>query len=292
MPAVSIIVPTYDRVEFLREAVESVRAQTVADWELFVVDDGSSDDTVPWLESLAESRLTVIQQPHSGHKARLRNLGLARWHPEKLERQLAFHRANPGCRWSYTGRTFIDAAGRDLPADRFKPWSAHSGWILRQVLELEANIALPSVMVDRALLRTVGGFNEAYPWAEDYELWFRLSECCECGVIDEPLLEVRKHKSTSYQRPEVSLGFVRMYRDFAARTNDPALRDMARTREAYNAIGAADRLGILGRWREARAALLIALRVRPFAPFVYRAAARLFRRRLHAMAAPSTTHAA
>src|SRR6476660_2754599 len=63
-PAVSIILPTYDRLPLLRDAVASVLAQTVQDWELFVVDDGSTDGTVEWLESLGDPRIVAIPQEH------------------------------------------------------------------------------------------------------------------------------------------------------------------------------------------------------------------------------------
>jgi glycosyltransferase involved in cell wall biosynthesis len=301
-PVVSIILPTYDRIAFLREAVESVLAQTVAEWELIIADDGSTDDTVSWLASLGDRRIVVLQHEHTAHKSALRNSALARatadwiafldsddrWHPAKLDRQLAFHAAHPGVRWSYTGRRLIDADGRELSATLFGPWRAHSGWILDHVIALEANIALPSVMVERALLQQVGGFNEAFHSAEDFELWVRLAECCECGLVDEPLLDVRKHKATSYQRADVSLGFVQIYRDFAARTTDHHRRTVARQHEAVHAVAAAERLGLQRRWREARHALALAVRARASAPFVYRAIARHAQHRLRAMMVRST----
>jgi len=294
LPQVSIILPTYNRLAYLKEAVDSVRAQTCASWELIVVDDGSRDNSLAWLESLDDSRIISVPRPHTGHKSQVRNAGLSRaradwiafidsddrWTPRKLERQLAFHAANPSVRWSYTGRAFIDADGEHLPDSRFKPWKAHSGWILRQVISLEANIALPSVMVARALLRDVGGFNEAWQSAEDYELWLRLAEVCECGLVDEHLLEVRKHRSATFQRPDVSLGFAAMFESFAKRSTDPALRATARTRAAYHAVDATNRLAVLRRWVDATEALALAIRLRPLAPFAYRAAARLAWRRL------------
>jgi glycosyltransferase involved in cell wall biosynthesis len=306
VPDVSIILPTYDRLGFLREAVASVRAQTVSDWELIVVDDGSTDNSVAWLESLGDPRIIVVRQPHSGHKAVLRNAGLARaragWiafidsddrgMPAQLERQIAFHAARPGMRWSYTGRVFIDADGNRLPMDRFKAWTPHAGWILRQVIELEANIALPSVMMERALLREVGGFNEGWRSAEDYELWLRLAERCECGLLDEPLLEVRKHRAVTAQRPDVSLGLATMLQSFADRSTDRGLRSLARTRAAYHAVDAADALALQRRWGDARSALGLAFRARPASPFTYRATARYVWRRMRSLISRSTGRAA
>ena len=284
VPAVSIILPTYQRVGYLRDAVASVLAQTVPDWELIVIDDGSADDTVAWLESLAESRMRILAHEHTGNPALLRNVALEhararwiafldsddRWAPTKLERQLALHADNPHLRWSYTGRDMMDADGVTLPTGSFKPWKAHAGWILADVLALEANIPLPSVMVERALLLEVGGFDAAWPWA-DYELWLRLAERCECGLVAEPLLAVRSHRSATFGDPSVNLGLADMYRSFARRTTDTALRSFAHRGQAMHLVRAAGELAALGRWPEARRALTSAARLRPFAPFVYRA---------------------
>jgi glycosyltransferase involved in cell wall biosynthesis len=297
-PAVSIILPTYNRLTYLQEAVQSVLDQTAGDWELIVVDDGSTDESVAWLESLGEPRVSVVREQHTGNRSALRNLGVERaraewiafldsddrWHPEKLQRQLALQRANPRYRWSYTGYGFIDATGSPLmlqPAN--KPWPAHSGWILEQEVALKANIALPSVMLDRALFREAGGFDETFSWAEDHELWFRLAERAECGVVDEPLLDVRIHRDPSIPEPDLCLGFVRIYRNFAERTNDPALRETARRMQAYKAVDAVGMLTTLRRWSEARAALMIAFRVHPLGPFVYKASLRLLWGRLRAV---------
>ncbi len=295
-PVVSIILPTYNRLEYLKEAVESVRAQTFTSWELIVVDDGSTDASVAWIEALGDARVTVLAHDHTANKSRLRNAGLARaraewiafidsddrWLPQKLERQLVFHAANRGVRWSYTGRVMIDADGNLMPAVLFKPWMPHSGRILERVLSLDANIALPSVMAERALLNEVDGFDEARGSAEDYDLWVRLAERCECGVLDDPLLEVRKHRAAGHQRPDVSLGFTEIYKGFAARTDNHALRSLSLTRAAYHAVDAADRLALSGEWRPARAAIADAWRIRPLSLFTYRAMARLAARRLRA----------
>ena len=288
-PAVSIILPTYNRLEYLKEAVESVLAQTFVHWELIVVDDGSTDATLEWLESIDDPRIVVNRQPHRGNRSQIRNLGVAdargdwvafidsddRWCREKLERQLAFHSANPAIRWSYTGRTMIDSTGRPLPAQNFKAWAPHRGHILDQVLSLEANIALPSVIAERSLLQQAGGFDEAWLAAQDYELWLRLAERSDCGVLDEALVEIRKHREGAHQHPDVSLGHAAMYESFAGRTRDRSLRRRSLTQAAYHAVNAADRLATERRWSEAFAALVIALRIRPFSLFAYRAALRL-----------------
>ena len=74
-PRVSVIIPTYNRAELVHQAVQSVIAQSWLDWELIVVDDGSTDETIAALKALGEWRLRVLPEAHCGHVARLRNIG-------------------------------------------------------------------------------------------------------------------------------------------------------------------------------------------------------------------------
>jgi glycosyltransferase involved in cell wall biosynthesis len=282
-PAVSIILPTYNGLPYLREAIESVRAQTFDDWELIVIDDGSTDDSVGWMESLAEPRLRILASEHTAHRARLRNRGLAaaraqwigfidsddRWTANKLERQLAYHAARPELEWSYTGRATIDANGAPFHHPQHQPWRPHGGRILLPLLVFDARIALPSVLVRRSLLNRVGGFADQR-WGEDYELWIRLAQQRECGLIDEPLVEIRAHPSTSAGRPEVMQAYVEIYDRLARTAQEPVVRRIARQRVASETV----RLGrnLIGRrqFAPAFAALFRAVRLRPFHPAAWR----------------------
>ncbi len=278
-PAVSIILPTYNRQPYLREAVESVRAQTFTNWELIVIDDGSTDDSVRWLESLPEPRLRILTSEHIAHPARLRNRGIDearaqwiafndsddRWMPTKLERQLEYHAARPELQWSYTGRAVIDADGKPFHHPQHLSWRPHSGRILLPLLTFDAMIALPSVLVRRALLDRVGGFADQ-PWSEDYELWIRLAQAVECGLVDEPLVEIRAHPSYTAGRPEVIEAYLEIHKRVARTAHDPVERRVARQQQAHDAV----RLGrnLIGRrqFAPAFAALIGALRVRPLYP--------------------------
>ncbi|MDQ3809566.1 MAG: glycosyltransferase, partial [Chloroflexota bacterium] len=177
-PVVSVIIPTYNRAAYLREAVASVRAQTYATWELIVVDDGSTDDTWAYLSSLREHRLRVIAQAHCGNPASLRNVGLraARgeyiafldsddlWAPEKLETQLRDLVAHPDHRWSYSKVRFIDGKSQEIPESRFAPWRPYSGMIFEELLIHEAKIACPTVLTERSLIEEASGFDESLPF--------------------------------------------------------------------------------------------------------------------------------
>ncbi len=294
MPRVSVILPTYNRLNFLRDALASVLAQTVQDWELVIVDDGSTDDTIPWIRALNDPRVHIVERAHTASKPALRNAGIRqssapriafldsddRWAPSKLERQLDFHDRHPEIRWSYTGFRFIDTDGAEIDSARFRKWAPHSGWILREVLTHEASITLPSVMVERALFDEVGGFNESFDAAEDYELWVRLADSFECGVLTDALLDVRKHRAVLTQRPEVSRAFARIYRNFRHRSSRGPLRTIARQHEVISAVEAAILFARAVDWPAASQSAVQAIRAAPLSSAGYRAMARVCWRRL------------
>jgi glycosyltransferase involved in cell wall biosynthesis len=204
-PAVSILMPTFNRLEFVPPAIESVFAQTFTDWELIIADDGSGEDTRAYLRSLADPRVRVLWKTHSGRPSVGLNAALraARgeyvafldsddvWLPRKLERQVASLRRYPGRRWSCTAFSLIDAAGCPLVAARTS-WPAPSGWV-RDHLLTDAVIAMPSVMAARSLLEQVGPFDEDLVMHQDGDLWLRFAEVSELDGIDEPLTLVRRH---------------------------------------------------------------------------------------------------
>ena len=207
-PAVSIILPTFNRPQFLAPALESVFAQTFTDWELIIADDGSSVNTRAYLQSVADPpRVQVIWLPHSGKPGVARNAALREargeyvafldsddlWLPKKLEAQIASLRRHPSCGWSYTRFAVVNAAGHPPVSARIKHWPAPSGWILEKILKEETVIALPSVVVARRLLEELGAFDEELVMCEDDELWLRLAAHSEIDGVDEPLTLVRRH---------------------------------------------------------------------------------------------------
>jgi glycosyltransferase involved in cell wall biosynthesis len=187
-PLVSVVIPTYNRAAFLAEAIRSVLAQTCADLELIVVDDGSTDHTAAMVRDIGDPRVHLISIAHSGLPARGRNAGVERargryvafldsddlWDSSKLDDQLAALSERRDCRWCHTGGRCIDEAGAlhpRWPKERL----ASEGWILEALFRRHEGINTSSVLVDRALLMDVGGFDETFVRGEDYDLWVRLA---------------------------------------------------------------------------------------------------------------------
>lgn len=205
VPVVSVLMPTFDRLQFLPPAIESVFAQTLTDWELIIADDGSGEDTRAYLRALTDPRVRVLWMTHSGRPGVMLNAALrvARgeyvafldsddvWLPEKLERQVASLRRHPQRRWSCTAFALIDAAGHPLAARR-SSWPAACGSV-RDHLFTDAVIAMPSVLATRELFEQVGAFDEELVMNYDGDLWLRFAELSELDGVDAPLTLVRRH---------------------------------------------------------------------------------------------------
>jgi glycosyltransferase involved in cell wall biosynthesis len=202
-PLVSVILPTFNRLQYLPDAVASIFAQTFEDWELLIVDDGSDAETKAYLQTLDDPpRVRLIHLPHTGRPAVVRNTALREargeyvafmdsddiWMPRKLMIQIASLRAHGDCGWSQTKFILVDAGRkttREMPVV--------DGWILGTLLNTDTVVALPSVVASRALLDQVGGFDEDLVMCEDYDLWLRLSARSQVDAVDEPLTIVRRH---------------------------------------------------------------------------------------------------
>jgi len=185
----------------LREAIDSVLAQSTPAFELIVIDDGSTDGTAEHLARLAETiRIKIERIEHRGPAAaRNRGVAIARapliafldsddlWSPAKLERQIAFMRDNPGCAISQTREIWIRNGRRVNPGYRHRK---RAGDIFVDSLRT-CLIGMSSVMIRTDLFRSSGGFDEHMAAAEDYDLWLRILIDHEAGLLDEPLVTRR-----------------------------------------------------------------------------------------------------
>ncbi|HLI78381.1 MAG TPA: glycosyltransferase family A protein [Candidatus Binataceae bacterium] len=197
-PEVSVIIPTYNRRAMVHDAVASVLAQRGANFELIVVDDGSTDGTS---ESLAPiDGVTLARTEHRGVAA-TRNHGVAManapliafvdsddiWMPDKLRRQLAFTREHPDWAISQTAELWVRNGCRVNPGRRHLK---RAGDIF--VDSLRTCLISPSAVILKAdLFRALGGFDEDLAAAEDYDLWLRILVDHEVGLLDEPLMTRR-----------------------------------------------------------------------------------------------------
>jgi len=199
MPTVSVIIPAHNAERDIADAVQSVLDQTNQDFEIIVVDDGSTDGTLAALQPFG-ARVRAHHQHNSGVSA-ARNTGarLATgdwlafldaddvWMPRKLEQQLAL--AMP---MSFTDRLNIGARG-DLPVRQSESTPMRGGDIFVALMQQSNFITTSSVMIRRDLFGELGGFCPALRTAEDWELWLRVAARHEIGFVAEPLVQYRLH---------------------------------------------------------------------------------------------------
>ena len=208
-PAVSVIVPTFNRLEYLRAAIDSIFNQTHSDWELLIADDGSAEATREYLRNLScPPKVRVIWMPHTGIPAAVRNAALREargkyvafldsddlWDRRKLEAQLAVMQTRSLCQWSYTAFTNVDESGVVLPTEVQRRWVPCDGEIFERMLRGEVSLRTPCVLATRQLLMEAGGFDESILSGEDYDLWYRLALRSDIAVINEPLVKIRHHR--------------------------------------------------------------------------------------------------
>lgn len=210
MPLVSVIIPTYNRAHVLGRAIGSVLAQTYCDFELIVVDDGSTDGTAG-LPILHDKRVTLIRQDNRGVSA-ARNTGIRHsngelaafldsddeWLPDKLARQVARSRSRNSDFICHTDEIWL-RDGKIVPQKKIH--IKQGGRFFERSLE-RCLISPSSVMLSRSLLDRIGWFDEDLPAAEDYDLWLRITAFCNVDFVSEPL--VIKHGGGGDQLSQVT----------------------------------------------------------------------------------------
>jgi len=200
MPKVSIVIPTYNRLLMLKEAVESVLAQDFEDFELIIVDDGSTDETGNEIKRYG-GRVRLLQHSENRGVSVARNEGIRHskgkyitfldsddlWVKGKLKIQVAFLDDNPQYPLCYTDEIWIRKGRRVNP--RFKH-AKYSGWIFEKCLPL-CTVSPSSAMMRKTLFPKVGLFDEAFPVCEDYDFWLRVSARFPIFFINKKLIVKR-----------------------------------------------------------------------------------------------------
>jgi glycosyltransferase involved in cell wall biosynthesis len=198
-PLVSVIIPAFNRAWCLAEAVDSVLAQGFGDFELIVVDDGSTDGTAALLAGYGDA-IRVLRRENRGVSA-ARNAGIAAargdliafldsddlWRSGKLRRQVAFFAAHPEALICQTEELWVRNGRRVNPGKRHRK---RAGMIFEPSLDL-CLVSPSAVMVRRELFERVGFFDERLPACEDYDLWLRVSCRFPVHLIETPLIVKR-----------------------------------------------------------------------------------------------------
>jgi len=202
MPEVSVIIPSYNSAKYLTDALDSVLSQTHRDFEVLVIDDGSTDDTQAVVRRYGDV-VRYIRQPNSGVAA-ARNRGIDEsqghyvafldaddtWQQNKLEVQVTALRKNPGYLACYTAFTVVDSNLRPLCITRNKS----QGKTLEDLL-LRGNVigSICTVLCERSLFDAVGGFDRSLSQCADWDMWVRIAGRTQFLYVDLPLATYRQH---------------------------------------------------------------------------------------------------
>ena len=195
-PLISVIIPTFDRLPMLQEAVRSVRQQTYSAWELLVVDDGSTDGTSVWLRSQPDIR--DLGHPVSRGPSAARNLGAAHargdylafldsddlFLPHKLQLQAELLERDPGAPLCHGNEIWM-RGGKELRQQ--KKHQKRGGRIFSHCLPM-CRISPSASVIQRRCFEELGGFDEELEVAEDYELWLRLTCRHRVSLVPEPVI--------------------------------------------------------------------------------------------------------
>ncbi len=208
---VSVIIPTYNRAGFLADAVDSVLAQTWNDFEILVVDDGSTDGTRN-VAGRYGGQVRYLYKENEGPSS-ARNMGIKEargvyvafldsddvWEPEKLRIQMDFMGENSEVRLVCTDSSLMgstECRERKLRRDFIGN--------LFPILYSNSFIRTSTVLMAKDCFREIGYFDERYRSAEDYDVWLRVARRYPIAYLNQPLVRYRKHEE-NVSRDKITL---------------------------------------------------------------------------------------
>lgn len=226
VPSISVVMPAYNAEKYLREAIESILNQTYTDFELIIINDGSTDKTKEIIQSYDDSRIVYIENENNSGICVTLNKGLdiARGKyivrmdaddiamPTRLASQFAFMETNTdisvaGC---FVERIFDDSSKNDFPPSEKDPVQCRADMLFATC------VAHPAVIIRKSILDENGlRYDDDYRGMEDYHLWWRCSKHSNVTNIPEVLLQYRIHKSQVTQIP-LTEEFIEKKRQFVA----------------------------------------------------------------------------
>jgi glycosyltransferase involved in cell wall biosynthesis len=217
-PPISVLMPVYNEERYVAEAVESVLAQTFADFEFIIIDDGSRDRSLAILEGFAarDPRIRLVSRPNTGIvKALNQGLAMATGElvarmdaddvamPERLARQRDYLADHPECVMVGSRVLVIDPSG--LPLTVMSDVLTHEQIVDGFLADRGQLVYHPSVMYRRRVVLDIGAYRDIFDEAEDLDLFLRLAEVGRVVNLEEPLLKYREHLAKSSRAKVVRL---------------------------------------------------------------------------------------
>ena len=209
---ISVIIPTYNRKEMLKRAIQSVLIQSYTPYEIIVIDDGSDDGTKEWLKDNFPNVKYIYQMNSGVSSARNKGIKFARgdwialldsddeWLPSKLKDQANEIESNPAAKFLHTNEIWIRNGVR---VNQMKKHKKYGGYIFEKCLDM-CRISPSSVLIKKDIFDEIGMFDETLKVCEDYDLWLRFASKYPVHFLDQPL--IKKYGGHSDQLSKVDDG--------------------------------------------------------------------------------------
>lgn len=243
MSKVSVIIPAYNREKFIARAIQSVLAQIYGDYEIIVVDDGSTDNTANIVKQFG-GKVKYILQPNGG-SASARNRGIKEsqgeyiafldsddfWVPEKLNEQVKVLDNNPNVGIVYAKMPIVNEKGEQVGMKPSQP----SGKNFKELLEIWGDIPTSTVLTRRECFDKAGFFDTSLKTMQDIDMWLRIARLYDLYEIEGKVLAYyyRHSGQITQNRIKVYEGLVRIYTKIY-KTFDDAPKDILRRRISMN----------------------------------------------------------
>lgn len=253
MPKVSINIPCFNSEKHIAETLQSVLSQTFEDFEIILVNDGSTDMTEEIIKTFSDPRIKYYYQKNMGlSKTRNKQLGLSSgdfiafldhddiWLPTKLEKQIQLFENQPKVGLVYCDTIFFNDKGdvKRLYSNRVPP----RGNVFRQILK-NYFLAMPSVVIRKQALESQQQwFDENFSMSEEYDLFIRIAHDWDFDYVNEPLAKWRMHStSLTFSKRElvsretelIMAKFIKIYPNFESKYKSELVAMKAFTQYQY-----------------------------------------------------------
>jgi glycosyltransferase involved in cell wall biosynthesis len=249
-PIVSVVITCYNYAHFLGKAVDSVTVQSFRDFEIIVVNDGSTDNTDEVMQGYSgDANLKYVSQKNAG-QAIAKNVGIRNssgefiafldaddlWTKDKLEKQIPLF-SNPQVGVVYSGLQYIDELGQKLDDKRTRRYLVFRSGDVTRYLFFDNFVPFSASIVRRQCFDKVGPFDESLSMGIDWDLWLRMSVYYKFDFVDEPLLIYRKgHAGQMSKRLDERFQCAdRITKKFLANHPDSLTKDWIKRVFSYNA---------------------------------------------------------
>jgi glycosyltransferase involved in cell wall biosynthesis len=257
-PAVSVVIATRNRRQLLSESIATVREQTLGDWELIVVDDASTDDTIRHLGTIDDPRIVTLRQAVHGERSAARNAGLAvargefvmflddddLLRPGALDALVRALRAHPDAVAASGACRILQRNGDSVKV--YRPAQQHTRVIWRELLFGWWSNSGQN-LYRTATIRDIGGFDHALVACEDRRLWLDVAWRGPVCLVPTVVMEYRQHDG-QHKPPNVDDIRQSVWRDFISRLPPSDQAEASRIRRAAELVERAESARVAGRF--------------------------------------------